>query len=64
MEQPGIIRSREILGMDFIPSRVVERDGKVAGLELLRMKLGEPDKSGRQRPIPIRPYRNGRAFRA
>jgi len=35
------------------PEKVVEKDGKVAGLELLRMKLGEADKSGRQRPIPI-----------
>jgi heterodisulfide reductase subunit A2 len=35
------------------PERVVTSDGKVTGLQLLRMKLGEPDASGRQRPIPI-----------
>ena len=28
-------------------------DGKVTGLELLRMELGEPDASGRRRPVPI-----------
>jgi heterodisulfide reductase subunit A-like polyferredoxin len=35
------------------PVRVVASDGKVTGLELLRMKLGEEDASGRQRPVPI-----------
>jgi heterodisulfide reductase subunit A-like polyferredoxin len=35
------------------PQHVVTSDGKVTGLQLLRMKLGEPDVSGRQRPIPI-----------
>jgi formate dehydrogenase major subunit len=34
-------------------SRVILEDGKVAGLEFQRMKLGEPDASGRRRPIPI-----------
>ena len=45
----------EGIQMHFLvaPERVVVKDGKVAGLQLLRMKLGEPDKSGRQRPIPI-----------
>jgi heterodisulfide reductase subunit A-like polyferredoxin len=35
------------------PQQAVDTDGKVTGLGLLRMKLGEPDVSGRQRPIPI-----------
>jgi indolepyruvate ferredoxin oxidoreductase alpha subunit len=35
------------------PKRVVVKDGRVAGLECLKMKLGEPDESGRRRPIPI-----------
>jgi len=35
------------------PSRVVEENGKVKGLECVRMKLGEPDESGRRRPQPI-----------
>ena len=35
------------------PVRIMTADGKVRGLELLRMKLGDPDTSGRRRPIPI-----------
>lgn len=30
-----------------------DEQGRVKGMECLRMKLGEPDASGRQRPIPI-----------
>ena len=35
------------------PRRVVTNAGKAAGLECLRMKLGDPDESGRRQPIPI-----------
>jgi len=35
------------------PIRVLEKDGRVAGLECVRMRLGEPDRSGRPRPVPI-----------
>ena len=35
------------------PVRIVGQYGKVAGVECIRMRLGEPDKSGRRRPIPI-----------
>ena len=36
------------------PIRVLgDDDGWVAGLECLRMELGEPDDSGRRRPVPI-----------
>jgi NADPH-dependent glutamate synthase beta subunit-like oxidoreductase/formate hydrogenlyase subunit 6/NADH:ubiquinone oxidoreductase subunit I/ferredoxin len=28
-------------------------DGRVVGIEMLRMELGEPDASGRRRPVPI-----------
>ena len=35
------------------PVRVVERDGGVAGVEFQRMELGEPDASGRRRPIAV-----------
>jgi len=35
------------------PSRVVVEGGKVAGLACTRMKLGEPDASGRPRPVPV-----------
>jgi heterodisulfide reductase subunit A-like polyferredoxin/siroheme synthase (precorrin-2 oxidase/ferrochelatase) len=35
------------------PTRILGKNGKVSGLECVRMKLGEPDESGRRRPIPI-----------
>ncbi len=35
------------------PSRIIAEGGKVTGLECVRMKLGEPDESGRRRPVPI-----------
>ncbi|MDR0654153.1 MAG: putative selenate reductase subunit YgfK [Synergistaceae bacterium] len=35
-----------------LPKRVVAVDGKVAGLECERARLGEPDASGRRRPEP------------
>jgi len=36
------------------PSKVVtDGDGKCAGLELIRMELGEVDRSARKRPMPI-----------
>lgn len=35
------------------PQEVVTRDGKVVGLRCIKMKLGEPDSSGRRRPIPV-----------
>lgn len=35
------------------PESVVEKNGKVIGLRVSKMKLGEPDKSGRARPIKI-----------
>jgi len=35
------------------PSRILASDGRVSGLELTRMKLGEFDRSGRRTPQPI-----------
>ncbi len=35
-------------------TQVVVKDGKVAGLEFIKNKLGEPDASGRRRPVPIK----------
>jgi heterodisulfide reductase subunit A len=35
------------------PVRLIGKDGKVTHMECIRMKLGEPDASGRRRPIPI-----------
>ena len=35
------------------PTRVIEEAGKIKAIECIKMKLGEPDSSGRRRPIPI-----------
>ncbi|MFW6414774.1 MAG: NADH-ubiquinone oxidoreductase-F iron-sulfur binding region domain-containing protein [Thermodesulfobacteriota bacterium] len=35
------------------PIRIVAENGKVTGLECLRMELGEPDASGRRKPSPV-----------
>ena len=45
----------EGIGIDFLmsPIRVVVEDGKVTGLEVQQNELGEPDESGRRRPVPI-----------
>lgn len=51
------IHDAEEEGVNFhfltTPVRVVAEKGKVVGLECLRMKLGEPDASGRRRPVPM-----------
>jgi NADPH-dependent glutamate synthase beta subunit-like oxidoreductase len=46
---------REGIEIKFLaaPSAVVTEDGHATGLTCLRMELGEPDKSGRRRPVPI-----------
>ena len=37
------------------PSRFLgDEQGRVKGIELVTMKLGEPDESGRRRPVPIK----------
>jgi len=35
------------------PKKVVVTQGRVAGLECVKNKLGEPDASGRRRPVPV-----------
>jgi heterodisulfide reductase subunit A len=35
------------------PVRVLETGGRVSGVECIRMALGEPDESGRRRPVPV-----------
>lgn len=60
-EMPGNERDRAFAkeeGVEFHwltqPVRFLgDDDGKVHGMECVRMKLGEPDESGRPRPIPI-----------
>jgi NADPH-dependent glutamate synthase beta subunit-like oxidoreductase len=41
--------------VDFLvsPTRIVSENWEVTGLQCIRMSLGEPDESGRRRPIPI-----------
>jgi NADPH-dependent glutamate synthase beta subunit-like oxidoreductase len=41
--------------IDFLvaPVEVLLKDGKAVGLKCIRMELGEPDASGRRRPVPI-----------
>ncbi|MGB9959643.1 MAG: FAD-dependent oxidoreductase [Candidatus Bathyarchaeales archaeon] len=35
------------------PKQILGENGKVKAVECIRMRLGEPDESGRRRPIPI-----------
>lgn len=35
------------------PTRIIGKNGHVEAMECIRMELGEPDESGRRRPIPI-----------
>jgi NADPH-dependent glutamate synthase beta subunit-like oxidoreductase len=35
------------------PARILGKGDRVAGLECVRMKLGEPDDTGRRRPAPV-----------
>ena len=45
----------EGIGIEFLmaPMEVVAENGNVSGLKCLRMELGQPDDSGRRRPVPI-----------
>ncbi|MGD9046402.1 MAG: FAD-dependent oxidoreductase, partial [Desulfobacterales bacterium] len=47
---------REGVAIEYLtaPIRIIgDAEGHVTGLECIRMQLGEPDKSGRRRPVPI-----------
>lgn len=35
------------------PTRIIGENGRVTGIELMRMELGEPDAKGRRRPEPV-----------
>ncbi len=54
---PAEIHDCEVEGiglMDLLaPARVVVENGRAVGLACTRMKLGEPDASGRPRPVPL-----------
>ena len=53
---PAEIRAAEEEGVKLVllagPSKVVADGGKATGLECVKMALGEPDESGRRRPVP------------
>ncbi|MCK5077398.1 MAG: FAD-dependent oxidoreductase, partial [Calditrichia bacterium] len=36
------------------PNKYLGKDGKVSGVECIKMELGEPDDSGRRRPVPVK----------
>jgi len=46
---------REGVNLQFLvaPKAVRAEDGRLAGLECRRMRLGAPDASGRRRPVPV-----------
>jgi len=52
------VENAEAEGIEFRllcnPTRILGDDkGQVAGIECIRMELGEPDDSGRRRPVPV-----------
>ncbi|MFW5947331.1 MAG: FAD-dependent oxidoreductase, partial [Gemmatimonadota bacterium] len=59
-EMPAIAQEVEEAmaeGIEFVflasPSSFEHEDGRLVGMHLTRMELGEPDESGRRRPVPI-----------
>ena len=54
---PWEIEAAEHEGIKFqylvAPIEVVGENGRMTGLKCLRMELGEPDASGRRRPVPV-----------
>jgi heterodisulfide reductase subunit A-like polyferredoxin len=46
---------REGVGLELLtaPDEILGEDGRVVGMRVQRMELGEPDESGRRRPVPI-----------
>ncbi len=45
----------EGVAIDYLvaPTEVISENGKMKGVRLARMRLGEPDASGRRRPVPV-----------
>ncbi len=54
---PWEVAEAEEEGIEFLflaaPVRIVGEDGVVSGIECIRMRLGEPDASGRRQPEPL-----------
>jgi heterodisulfide reductase subunit A-like polyferredoxin len=55
---PWEIEEAEKEGINFqlltAPIEVIAREGRVSGIRCVKMELGEPDASGRRRPMPIK----------
>ena len=51
------VKGAEEEGVEIVfltnPARIITQNGKVSKLECTRMELGEPDASGRRRPVPV-----------
>lgn len=54
---PSEVAEAERDGVKFhflvAPKQIIGENGQVKAIECLRMRLGEPDESGRRRPVPI-----------
>ncbi|MGQ9662995.1 MAG: FAD-dependent oxidoreductase, partial [Kiritimatiellia bacterium] len=54
---PSEIEAAEQEGVQFVflaaPTRLLTQDGRVRAVECVRMRLGDPDASGRRAPVPI-----------
>ncbi|MBW1802654.1 MAG: FAD-dependent oxidoreductase, partial [Deltaproteobacteria bacterium] len=51
------IEDAEQEGVNFhfltLPTRIITENNRVTAVECIRMELGEPDESGRRRPVPV-----------
>lgn len=54
-EEEVLEAEKEGIKIHFLaaPTKVLGIDGKVSGIECIKMELGEADASGRRRPVPI-----------
>jgi len=54
---PWELREAEAEGVKIeflaMPKKILGENGRVAGIECVRMQLSEPDESGRRKPVPI-----------
>lgn len=46
-------KERVTMHYQVAPVRIVGENGRVTGMEVIRQELGEPDASGRRRPVPV-----------
>ncbi|MFZ5573170.1 MAG: FAD-dependent oxidoreductase [Thermodesulfobacteriota bacterium] len=55
---PHEVHDSEIEGVKYLflaaPKQIIAEDGKVVGMECIRMELGEPDASGRRSPREVK----------